>query len=113
MGGELNKTESITVRGKGVKGAAPPAGGTKNGAGRIKAKLAEDNHMPTSPKKKKNNKENIVRKKEKIAIVAKNKSTNINEEIKVLELIQEKNPKKIDYDLIYDSIGKHFFSNFK
>ena len=109
MGGELNKTESITVRGKGVKGAAPPAGGTKNGAGRIKAKLAEDNHMPTSPKKKKNNKENIVRKKEKIAIVAKNKSTNINEEIKVLELIQEKNPKKIDYDLIYDSIGKHFF----
>ena len=60
-------------------------------------------------KKKKNNKENIVRKKEKIAIVAKNKSTNINEEIKVLELIQEKNPKKIDYDLIYDSIGKHFF----
>ncbi len=52
MGGELNKTETITIRGKGVKGAAPPAGGTKNGAGRIKAKLAEDNHMPTSPKKK-------------------------------------------------------------
>jgi cGMP-dependent protein kinase len=109
MGGELNKTETINGRSRGVKGAAPPAGGTRNGAGKTRAKMVEDKDSATSPKKKKNNKENIVRKKEKIAIVAKNKSSNINEEIKVLELIQEKNPKKIDYDLIYDSIGKHFF----
>ena len=33
----------------------------------------------------------------------------MNKEVKVMELIQEQNPKKIDHDLIYDSIGKHFF----
>ena len=47
------------------------------------------------------------RKKEKITIIAKNKST--NEELRVMDLIQEKNPKKMDYDLINSCIGKHFF----
>ena len=42
------------------------------------------------------------RKKEKIQIVAKNKTShNNNPEKKVLELIHKNNPKKEDYDLIY------------
>jgi len=106
MGGELNKSEPINGRGRGVNGTTLPAGGTKVGRNN-KNKLVDD-YRQTSPKKK-NNKEKIVRKKEKIAIVAKNKNSITNEELKVLELIQEKNPKKIDHDLIYDSIGKHFF----
>ena len=107
MGGELNKSETGNARGK---GAAPPAGGTKIASNKSRTRIVDDNHMVTSPKRKKFLKENnIVRKKEKIAIVAKNKTSAINEELKVLELIQEKNPKKIDHDLIYDSIGKHFF----
>ena len=95
MGGELN-----TNRPQGAIGL----GGTKN-AKMNKYKTIEDNLSKSiSPKKKPKEREKI-RKKEKIAIVAKNK----NEELKVMELIQEKNPKKIDHDLIYDSIGKHFF----
>jgi cGMP-dependent protein kinase len=109
MGGEIGKSETINARNhRGVKGAPPPAGGTRtkmNG----RTKIVEDNLPPdTSPKKKGKEKEKLIRKKEKIAIVAKNKN-NTNEELKVMELIQEKNPKKIDYDLIYESIGKHFF----
>ena len=50
------------------------------------------------------------RKKEKIQIVAKNKTShNNNPEKKVLELIHKNNPKKEDYDLIYNTIDKHFF----
>lgn len=95
MGGELN-----TNRPQGAIGL----GGTKT-AKMNKYKTIEDNLSKSiSPKKKPKEREKI-RKKEKIAIVAKNK----NEELKVMELIQEKNPKKIDHDLIYDSIGKHFF----
>ena len=56
MGGELNKTETINTRARGVKGAAPPAGGTKNGAGKARAKMVEDKDFATSLKKKKNNK---------------------------------------------------------
>ena len=104
MGGELNKGETINSRSRGVKEAAPPAGVTKLGKSANKTKTIEE----TSTAKKRPNKDKVVRKKEKIAIVAKNKN-NINEELKVIELIQEKNPKKIDYDLIYNSIGKHFF----
>ena len=106
MGGEINKGETINSRSRGVKGAAPPAGVTKLGKSANKTKLIEE--TSTAKKRPNKDKEKIVRKKEKIAIVAKNKN-NINEELKVIDLIQEKNPKKIDYDLIYNSIGKHFF----
>ena len=106
MGGELNKGETINSRSRGVKEAAPPAGVTKLGKSANKTKTIEE--TSTAKKRPNKDKEKIVRKKEKIAIVAKNKN-NINEELKVIELIQEKNPKKIDYDLIYNSIGKHFF----
>ena len=47
------------------------------------------------------------KKNEKIVIKAKDKDVNF--EKKVLELIHDKNPKKEDYDLIYDIISKHFF----
>ena len=108
MGGEIGKSETINARNhRGVKGAPPPAGGTRTKM-KGRTKIVEDNLPPnTSPKKKGKEKEKLIRKKEKIAIVAKNKN-NTNEELKVMELIQEKNPKKIDYDLIYESIGKHF-----
>ena len=106
MGGEINKGETINSRSRGVKGAAPPAGVTKLGKSANKTKTIEESS--TAKKRPNKDKDKIVRKKEKIAIVAKNKN-NINEELKVIELIQEKNPKKIDYDLIYNSIGKHFF----
>ena len=111
MGGELNKgSETLNVKGnRGLNGAAPPAGGMKGKMN--KNRTLEDSLSHTMSPKKKINKERgekSIRKKEKIAIIAKNKN-NINEEVKVMELIQEKNPKKIDHDLIYDSIGKHFF----
>jgi len=55
-----------------------------------------------------NNNDHPKRKKEKVAIVAKNKkSTNL--EKKNLELIHKNNPNKEDYDLIYNIIDKHFF----
>ena len=44
----------------------------------------------------------------KIFISAKDKE-NLNQEKKVLELIQEKNEKKEDYDMMYNIISKHFF----
>ena len=109
MGNEIGKTGTIKARNhRGFKGEPPPAGGSKNM--KMKGRMAEDNNSPsTSPKKKTvKEKDKIIRKKEKIAIVAKNKN-NTNEELKVMELIQEKNKNKIDYDLIYESIGKHFF----
>ena len=64
----------------------------------------------------KNNNNNKVdnkahaRKKEKIAIVSKNKhQKSSNFEKKVLELIHKNNPNKEDYDMIYQIISKHFF----
>ena len=51
-----------------------------------------------------------ARKKEKIAIVSKNKhQKSSNFEKKVLELIHKNNPNKEDYDMIYQIISKHFF----
>ena len=44
----------------------------------------------------------------KIFISAKDKE-NLNQEKKVLELIQDKNEKKEDYDMMYEIISKHFF----
>ena len=41
----------------------------------------------------------------KISIVSKNK----NKELELLELIQNKNKSKTDYQLLYTSLGKHFF----
>jgi len=41
----------------------------------------------------------------KISIVSKNK----NKELEVLELVQNKNKQKTDYQLLYTSLGKHFF----
>ena len=50
------------------------------------------------------------KKKEKMQVVAKDKSEKkVNHEKKVLELIHERNPEKEDYDMIYDIISKHFF----
>ena len=108
MGGEINKGETLNInRHKELKVPGSPDRGLKNGKTSKKSKLAQTITTSwTSPKK--NIKEKIIRKKEKIAIVAKNKN-NINEELKVMELIQEKNPNKVDYDLIYQSIGNHFF----
>ena len=108
MGGEIIRGETLNAtRRKELKVPLSPERGLKNGNLK-KSKLAQTITTSfTSPKK--NNKEKIVRKKEKIAIVAKNKNNYLNEEIKVMELIQEKNPKKLDYDLIYKSIGQHFF----
>ena len=106
MGGEINKGKQLNSRTpRDLNGTPLPTGGAKLGKSALKTKTID---TTASPKKKKD-KEKVIRKKEKIAIVAKNKTNNINEELKVLELIQEKNPKKIDHDLIYDSIGKHFF----
>ena len=48
------------------------------------------------------------KKKEKMAIVSKDKEDK-NQEKKVLELIHDKNAQKEDYDIIYDIISKHFF----
>ena len=48
----------------------------------------------------------LKRKKEKIAIVAKNKAPS-SQEKKVLEIIHKGNSKKEDYDLIYNIIDKH------
>ena len=77
-----------------------------------KANNVEQIEVSPNPKNKRlkqiGGESTINRKKEKITIVAKNKSTS-NEELRVMDLIQEKNPKKMDYDLIYSSIGKHFF----
>ena len=103
MGGELNKGEKPANKNGLRTGPLKAAKSTKF------ATKSVDEKLFTSTAKKKTNKEKSVRKKEKIVILAKNKKNNINEEIKVLELIQEKNPKKIDHDLIYESIGKHFF----
>ena len=47
------------------------------------------------------------RKKEKIDLASK-KTLNYKE-LKMMELIQDKNPKKTDYNLINDCIGKHHF----
>ena len=50
------------------------------------------------------------KKKDKIQVIAKDKSEKvINYEKKVLELIKDKNKEKEDYDIIYDIISKHFF----
>ena len=62
---------------------------------------------PPKNKRGKINENLYNKKKEKITIVAKNKSA--NEELRVMDLIQDKNSQKVDYDLIYSSIGKHFF----
>ena len=50
MGGELNKSETGNARGK---GAAPPAGGTKIASNKSRTRIVDDNHMVTSPKRKK------------------------------------------------------------
>ena len=107
MGGELNKGEGLSIKGHLGKGDLPPLMGKKTAKLNNKNNIVQDNFHSTISKK--NGKEKVIRKKEKISIVAKNKIPNTNEELKVLELIQEKNPKKIDHDLIYESIGKHFF----
>ena len=58
----------------------------------------------------KNDNKAHARKKEKIAIVSKNKhQKSSNFEKKVLELIHKNNPNKEDYDMIYQIISKHFF----
>ena len=48
-----------------------------------------------------------IRKKEKIVLIAQNKTA--SNEGKVLELIQKRNPEKKDHDLIHQIIGQHFF----
>ena len=66
------------------------------------------NLKENSIKKPKNNsfsQNKNKRKIQKITLVAKNKI----EEIEVLELIQNKNKQKKDYQLLYDSLEKHFF----
>ena len=77
--------------------------------------LSNRNGNKTSIKTTKNNNNNndlkrgtIKKKKEKLAIVSKNKN-DMNQEKKVLELIHEKNADKEDYDILYDIISKHFF----
>jgi len=108
MGGELSKGETLNPRGNRNGRFAPT--GEKNGKLSRTPNFVQENHQQNTSPKRVKNKEKVVRKKEKIAIVAKNKTTGgVNEELKVLELIQEKNQKKMDYDLIYESIGKHFF----
>ena len=80
--------------------------------GMRKVNNIEQSEFSPNPKNKrlKGAGEIFNRKKEKITIVAKNKTNSTsNEELRVMDLIQEKNPKKMDYDLIYSSIGKHFF----
>ena len=47
------------------------------------------------------------KKKGKISIPMSN--AQVNNELKVMELIQDKNPKKMDYNLIYNCIEKHSF----
>ena len=66
------------------------------------------NLKETSIKKPKNNsfsQNKNKRKIQKITLIAKNK----NKEIDVLELIQNKNKQKTDYQLLYESLEKHFF----
>ena len=107
MGGELSKGEGMGIKGHHGRGESPPLMGKKTAKLGNKNNIVQDHFQSTMPKK--NGKEKVIRKKEKISIVAKNKIPNTNEELKVLELIQEKNREKIDHDLIYESIGKHFF----
>ena len=53
------------------------------------------------------------KKKEKMQVVAKDKSEKkVNHEKKVLELIHERNPEKEDYDMIYDIISKNHINVF-
>ena len=74
-------------------------------------KEANDN-LATETVKSNNHKRGggCKKKKEKVQVVAKDKSEKtVNYEKKVLELIHDKNPAKEDYDMIYDIISKHFF----
>ena len=84
MGGELSKGETLNPRSNRGGRFAPT--GEKNGKMSRTTNLAHDNHQQNTSPKRVKNKEKVVRKKEKIAIVSKNKAIEgENEELKVLE----------------------------
>ena len=84
----------------------------KNKKNKSKNKKEIDETVTTDTVKSNNNVKRAgggKKKKEKLQVVAKDKEKKVNYEKKVLELIHERNPKKEDYDIIYDIISKHFF----
>jgi cGMP-dependent protein kinase len=117
MGGELEKTK-LQKKSNEIKESS---GKTTNRNHKNKYKAIDTDDNPTSNRnrgsksaiKTTNNNDGRKRgpgkkKKEKVAIVSKEKE-DTNQEKKVLELIHEKNAEKEDYDLIYEIISKHFF----
>ena len=117
MGGELEKTK-LQKKSNEIKESS---GKTANRNHKNKYKAIDTDDNPTSNRnrgsksaiKTTNNNDGRKRgpgkkKKEKVAIVSKEKE-DTNQEKKVLELIHEKNAEKEDYDLIYEIISKHFF----
>ena len=98
MGGELVKSTDI----KDINNR------TSKGRLSINQRNFKANNLNVSPIKQRQNsfsqKKNRQRNK-KITIVSKNK----NKELELLELIQNKNTQKKDYQLLYTSLGKHFF----
>ena len=66
----------------------------------------QSTNQNTEPKSHRGSVTKMKRKKEKIAIIAKNKASS-NHEKKNLEVIHKGNSQKEDYDLIYDIIDKH------
>ena len=73
------------------------------------SQTSNQSNQQTEPNSKSNRgsiDQKLKRKKDKIAIVAKNKVPT-SQEKKVLEIIHKGNSKKEDYDLIYNIIDKH------
>ena len=101
MGGEISKTET-------EKEKEPSKHHSKNHNHKHHEANHDSSRSTNHNTPEQNNNDHPKRKKEKVAIVAKNKkSTNL--EKKNLELIHKNNPNKEDYDLIYNIIDKHFF----
>ena len=99
MGGEISKAEPETEASKHH---------SKNHTHKHHEANHDSSRSTSHNTPEQNNNDHPKRKKEKVAIVAKNKkSTNL--EKKNLELIHKNNPNKEDYDLIYNIIDKHFF----
>ena len=107
MGGELEKK---TLEEKNNLPEVLKTEKNKNKKGKNKKEI--NDNLTTDTLKSNNHKRNGggKKKKEKMQVVAKDKSEKaVNYEKKVLELIHDKNPAKEDYDIIYDIISKHFF----
>ena len=103
MGGELSQG-NVESKNKGSKTSRHKHHELEKVDSRESIQSTNQNTEPKSHRGSVNNKMN--RKKEKIAIIAKNKASS-NHEKKNLEVIHKGNSHKEDYDLIYDIIDKH------